>query len=61
MDFPTLKQSRNSLPSLNAPPKIIPNDNWLQPRQNVEAKSYNQHWLYQVRFFFILYSAKMKK
>lgn len=26
----------------------VPSDGWIQPRQNPEAKSYNQHWLYQV-------------
>lgn len=47
LDFPILKHSRSAMSNLNAPPKIVHSDNWLQPRQNVEPKCYNQHWLYQ--------------
>lgn len=42
--------TRHSLHVLSAVPRPrhIPNDNWIQPKQNNEVKNYNQHWLYQV-------------
>ncbi|XP_017769787.1 PREDICTED: LIM domain only protein 7 isoform X2 [Nicrophorus vespilloides] len=45
----TRPYSKPTLHALSAPPKqrSISNDNWIQPKSNPEAKSYNQHWLFQ--------------
>lgn len=50
IDLSMGKHSKNIYPNshLNASPKSLLNDNWIQPKQTVEAKNYSQHWLYQV-------------
>lgn len=41
--------SKNNLQALSAIPRNrhVQGDNWIQPKSNPEAKSYNQHWLFQ--------------
>uniref|UniRef100_V5GIF7 LIM zinc-binding domain-containing protein n=1 Tax=Anoplophora glabripennis TaxID=217634 RepID=V5GIF7_ANOGL len=45
----TRQLSKHSLQALSAVPRSrhVPNDNWIQPKANPEAKNYNQHWVFQ--------------
>lgn len=48
----TRQLSKHSLQALSAVPRSrhVPNDNWIQPKANPEAKNYNQHWVFQVSY-----------
>lgn len=52
----TRQLSKHSLQALSAVPRSrhVPNDNWIQPKANPEAKNYNQHWVFQVGYSHIL-------